>query len=295
MSYSGNKSENEMENCRKQLSQLQSENDELLRNLHKVNEKLRDSERFKGHFISNITNEIVNPFASVLALAGNIQQLNEGQMGTAHRMAELIFDEAFHLDFQLKNIFAAAGNEAGMDEIKLSSFSIKDLSDHLNQYFSKQLKKKRIRLLISFINESEPDESLMFLSDREKLDLILKNLISNSIKFSHDDSTIEIVFIFSNRILSVEVSDHGKGIVPDNQKIIFDRFKQLDEKINSINTGHGLGLSIVLAYANLLGGTVNINDNFDGGIRITVSIPESAETNDWDDLEGFILDSETSY
>ncbi|MDP2115109.1 MAG: ATP-binding protein, partial [Bacteroidota bacterium] len=147
----------------------------------------------------------------------------------------------------------------------------------------------------SFINESEPDEALMFLSDREKLDLILKNLISNSIKFSHCDSTIEIVFIFSNRILSVEVSDHGKGIVPENRNIIFDRFKQLDEKINSINTGHGLGLSIVLAYANLLGGTVSINDNFDGGIRITVSIPESAETNDWDDLEGFILDSETSY
>jgi signal transduction histidine kinase len=295
MNYSGNKSENEMENCRKQLLQLQSENDELLSNLHTVNEKLRDSERLKGHFISNITNEIINPFASVLALAGNIQQLNEGQMDTAHRMAELIFDEAFHLDFQLKNIFAAAGHEAGMDEIKLSSFSIKDLSDHLNQYFSKQLKRKKIRLLTSFINESEPDESLMFLSDREKLDLILKNLISNSIKFSHDDSTIEIVFVLSNRILSVEVSDHGKGIVSENRKIIFDRFKQLDEKINSINTGHGLGLSIVLAYANLLGGTVGLNDNFDGGIRIIVSIPESAETNDWDDLEGFILDSETSY
>jgi signal transduction histidine kinase len=295
MNYSGTEHENELENCRKQLSQLQKENDELAGNLYVVNGKLRDSERLKGHFISNITNEIINPFASVLALAGNIQQLKEGDISSAHRMAELIFEEAFHLDFQFKNIFAAALIEAGKDELKISTFSLKDLSDHIHAYFSSQLQKNNIRLSVSFTNESKSAESFKFTSDREKLDLILKNLISNSIKFSTEGSTIELEFIFGNGVLSMEVSDHGKGIHPEDRKVIFDRFKQLDEKINSINTGHGLGLSIVLAYADMLSGRVSMNDNFDGGIRIIVSIPESGEPNDWDELEGFLLDSETSY
>jgi signal transduction histidine kinase len=93
----------------------------------------------------------------------------------------------------------------------------------------------------------------------------------------------------------MEVSDQGKGVNPKDRKIIFDRFKQLDEKINSINTGHGLGLSIVQAYTEMLGGKVSLNDNFANGIDVMVIIPESAETSGWDDLEGFLLDPEASF
>ena len=117
---SRNEIESELENCRMQLSKLEKENAELARSLSEVNEKLHDSERLKGHFISNISNEIVNPFTSVLALAENIKRLKEGEIPMAHHMAELIFEEAFHLDFQLKNIFAAALIEAGKEQVKCS-------------------------------------------------------------------------------------------------------------------------------------------------------------------------------
>jgi signal transduction histidine kinase len=125
--------------------------------------------------------------------------------------------------------------------------------------------------------------------------MIIKNLISNAIKYSPDDSVINLDFVFGNGTLSIEVSDHGKGISQDDQRIIFDRFKQLDEKINSINTGHGLGLSIVQAYSELLCGKVSLNSNYEGGIRIMVTIPEGSGTEDWDDLEDFLLDSEVHY
>ena len=295
MNYSTTEHEKELENYKNQLTELRSENEELVKSLHTVNEKLCDSERLKGHFISNITNEIINPFASILALADNIQHLKEGEISSAHRMADLIFEEAFHLDFQLQNIFAAAQIEAGKEDLKIISFSLITLGDYLQEYFKDQLQKKKIQLAIKFINQSGLKEPFKFRSDREKLDLIVKNLISNSIKFSFEDSTIHVEFIFENGVLSVEVSDYGKGIHPEDRKVIFDRFKQLDEKINSINTGHGLGLSIVLAYIDMLGGKVNLSDNFEGGTRITISIPESIEPNDWDDLEGFLLDSATSY
>jgi signal transduction histidine kinase len=290
-----NEHESELENCRVHISKLKKENEELVRSLSDVNEKLHDSERLKGHFISNITNEIMNPFTSVLALAENIKQLKEGDISKAHHMAELIFEEAFHLDFQFKNIFAAALIEAGKEEVKCSVINLNELNNQISAYFQPLLNKKRIQLSICVSDESISNEPISFTSDREKLDLILKNLISNSIKYSPEDSVIEVNYFISTKELHLEVSDQGKGINPEDRKIIFDRFKQLDEKINSINTGHGLGLSIVQTYAEMLGGKVRLNDNFDRGINVMVFIPESADTSDWDDLEDFLLDSEASY
>lgn len=294
MDYSKNEP-NELDKLRSEIDALKRENEDLVKNLYKVNEKLRDSERLKGHFISNITNEIVNPFTSVIALAENIRQLKDGEMSQAHRMAELIFEEAFHLDFQLKNIFAAALIEAGMDVSRYKNIQITDLSDNIRKYFRAQLNKKNISLSVSFRNEIVPDFPITFNSDYEKIDLILKNLISNSLKYSPDNSVIELDFILTKGNLSMEVSDHGKGIPAEGRSLIFDRFKQLDEKINSINTGHGLGLSIVQAYAEMLGGKVSLNDNLDGGIRVVVTVAENLDADEWDDLEDFLFEPETRF
>jgi len=287
----------EIESYKIQISNLTAENEELVRNLYKVNEKLRDSEKLKGHFISNITNEIVNPFASVLALAENIRELKNNEIETAHRLADLIYEEAFHLDFQLKNIFAAALIEAGKETPTITQLSVNNLCDHISQYFRNQLKKKEIILSvsISYDHKNGIDEVVLFISDKTKLELIVKNLISNAIKYSPNHSVINLDLLIGNGTLSIEVSDHGKGINQFDREIVFDRFKQLDERINSINTGHGLGLSIVQAYAELLGGKVSLNDNFEGGMRILVTIPESSGTEDWDDLEDFLLDSEVRF
>jgi signal transduction histidine kinase len=135
----------------------------------------------------------------------------------------------------------------------------------------------------------------MFYTDKDKLDLIVKNLVSNSVKYSPEQSEIFVGLKILNSELTVEVADHGKGISPENRQIIFDRFRQLDERINSVNTGHGLGLSIVEAFTSILGGSIMIEGNAGGGIVVKVGIPKSAENSEWDDLEDFIIDSETSF
>ena len=91
------------------LNEVQELNDEL----RKVNRKLEDSEALKSHFISNITNEIINPFASILALSKNILSVDKENWKKVITMVSLIYSEAFNLDFQLRNIFVAAKLEAG--------------------------------------------------------------------------------------------------------------------------------------------------------------------------------------
>lgn len=287
--------ETELESLREQVLQLQRENKELSSNLFRVNEKLRESEQLKGHFISNITNEIINPFASILAVAENLKKMNSGEILRIHHMADLIFDEAFHLDFQLKNIFAAALIEAGKEKVAYSLVDLNDFGKHLSDYFQNLLAKKNISLSVQIKSKDPANRSAVLAIDREKTDLILKNLISNSIKFSPSGSTINLIFSFTDGSMLMEVSDQGKGIDTLDQQIVFDRFKQLDEKINSINTGHGLGLSIVQAYTEMLGGQVILTNKPEGGIRVRVSLPERYDMDNLDNLEDFLLGTEVSY
>lgn len=272
------------------MSQLQNENQELLLELHRVNEKLRASEQLKGHFISNVSNEIINPFSSIVAISQSIKQLGDSEMSNARHMAGLIFEEAFHLDFQLKNIFAAALIEAGKETIRNSVINLDELIEEAESYFAALQEKNDIQFSVKKMNTSGD-----FISDREKLDMILKNLISNSLKYSPEHSIVEISFALQSGILEISVSDSGKGIHIEDKELIFDRFKQLDEKINSINTGHGLGLSIVKAYAEMLGGKVSFSDKLSGRTTFVVEIPQESADGKWEDLDDFIFDSESKY
>ena len=290
-----NEDRGELMKSQEKLRKLQIENEELQRSLFQVNEKLVDSEKLKGHFISNITNEIINPFTSIMALSRNIGQLKAGEIDKAHRMAGLIYDEAFHLDFQLKNIFAAALIEAGTEGVKLTQVNISELIDRVLIYFQSQWSKKSIQIVVNQSNLNTNEESIVFVSDWEKLDLILKNLVSNSIKFSPENSVIELNVFLDKGKLTIQVSDQGKGLSEADMRVIFDRFKQLDEKINSVNTGHGLGLSVVQAYTDMLQGGVHISTKSKSGILVEITLPEMQQTNGWDDFDNFLLDSDTIF
>ena len=273
------------------ILQLQKENEILSNHLFEVNEKLRDSEKLKSHFISNITNEIVNPFTGIMALAGNMKKLKEGELRKIHHMADLIFEEASHLDFQLRNIFAVAMIESGNERLNYSKVNILSVIDQVQSYFNHLAEKKGISLLLHFNPEVKSREGVEITADQEKLLMILKNLVNNSIKYSPDDSEIDLTVDLDGEKLKFIISDRGKGIDPSARKIIFDRFKQLDEKINSINTGHGLGLSVVLAYTEMMDGTIEISDNYPGGACVTVNIP-GHQDDMCNEINDFLFDSE---
>ncbi len=288
------KSESEIEQLQNELNQLRKENLALNNNLFELNRKLRDSEQLKSHFISNITNEIVNPFTGIMALAGNIKKLKDGEITLAKRMADLIYEEASHLDFQLRNIFAVASIEAGIERLNYSKVKLLSAVSDLEKMFGYLLTKRRLTFSVRFIPDDEYWSGVEMITDYGKLMMILGNIINNAIKFSPEDSFVDLMIEYHGRSFKFVVSDRGKGIEPSDRKVIFDRFKQLDEKINSINTGHGLGLSIVLAFTEMMDGKVEISGNVHGGTNVTVIFPEQ-QIADFDDLEDFIVDPDSLF
>jgi signal transduction histidine kinase len=258
---------------------------ELNRELKVVNKKLEESESLKSHFISNITNEIINPFTSILGLAKHILSVKKEDWKTVISMVALIHSEAFNLDFQLRNIFVAAKIEAGEIYPEILNVDIKTLMSNVIDSFRFEAKKKSLDINFEFNINPAIGSTFYFKTDPEKIRLILSNLLSNAIKFSFEKQPIEIKTWMEESTLKISVEDCGTGLSEDNQKKIFDRFKRLDSGINSINRGHGLGLSINKAILDLLKGDIEIQSEIGKGSKFIIAIPEAIS-----DIAGFSTD-----
>ncbi len=263
---------------KKALEEVQKLNDELQR----VNKKLEESEAMKSHFISNITNEIINPFASILALSKNILSVKKENWKKVISMVSLIYSEAFNLDFQLRNIFVAAKIEAGEIFPEVLNVDVHQLIESVIESFKYETKKKKVQIDLDFAIEKTNDKPFFFKTDPEKLKLILANLISNAVKYSYEDSRVMVKVWIQDGQLAASVQDFGTGISEENQKIIFDRFKRLDSGINSLHRGHGLGLSINKALLDVLNGEIEIQSQKEKGSTFTITLPETEA-----DIKGF--------
>ncbi|MBN2612869.1 MAG: HAMP domain-containing histidine kinase [Bacteroidales bacterium] len=243
--------------------------------LTKVNNRLSEAEAMKSHFISNISNEIINPFTSILALSKTILESSKESWKQVISMVALIHSETFNLDFQFANIFAAAKLEAGEIMPEISKIDVCGLIKDVIDSFKYEAKKKNLKILINSEPVSKIQSGLFFVSDYLKIKLILANLLSNAVKFSFTEGVIELEYKLENGSLILSLQDHGQGISPENHDIIFDRFQKLDSGINSFNRGHGLGLSVIKAFTDLLGGEISLKSLPGKGARFIVILPES--------------------
>jgi signal transduction histidine kinase len=255
---------------------LQQQINQLNIALKNVNQKLAESEALKSHFISNISNELVNPFTSVMAIAENILSVEKENWKKVISMISLIHTEVFNLDFQLKNIFAAAKLEAGETNPEITLINVDTLIESIVNSFKYETKKRHLTIEYKSLNKTI-ESQIYFKSDAQKLHLLISNLLSNAIKFSYEEGLIRIEADKNEKELIITVQDFGQGISKTNELIIFDRFKRVDAGINSINRGHGLGLSIIKALTDILEGNIEFSSELGKGTRFTIKIDESIQ------------------
>lgn len=247
----------------------------LAEQLKQVNRKLEEAESIKSHFISNIRNQIINPFASILGLSKSIAGMKKADWEKAQKMASLIYSEAFELDFQLKNIFAAAKIEAGDSQPEIMNVEVCQLIADVVETYRQRIEAKQLQLNLNNQICKEQGATFNFKTDPLKLQLIFSNLLNNAIEYSYAVNHINVSFhINPENQLVLSVEDFGKGISKEGQKVIFDRFKRLDSSVNSLNKGHGLGLSVSKSLVDLLDGKIELKSQKERGTVFTVIIPQ---------------------
>ncbi len=274
---------NQEKDMKQQVEQLQETNKQLLKQIDNLNKKLVESETFKSHFLSNVTNEIINPFASVMGLSRQIMELKKGDLQKAAELAGLIFSEAATLDFQLHNIFMAARLEAGEEKPMSSEINMLELVEEMIGKIKHEADKKGITFHLNIA-----PSAVSVVSDREKLGLILLNLLSNAVKFSDSGRNITVRVQLKAGNLTIEIEDEGIGMTKEEIERVFDRFHRLDPIIQSITPGSGLGLAVVEGLLSILNGKVYIDSLPGKGTVVRISLPEGNPENIELDDELFI-------
>jgi signal transduction histidine kinase len=244
--------------------------------IEKLNSKLAESERMKSNFLSNIRNEINNPLTSILGMARELASPGKDE-ARRQVMANLIYTEAFELDFQLSNIFMAAELEAGEARLSPAQIGLDAIVNRLVSAFGHKAREKRVAVDIVGLPSAQ-DEKMLFTTDPEKLRLIAANLLANAIEFTPEGRRVTIEVNLHDAMLDLTIRDQGSGIPEAERKRLFERFHQLDQGSTKKHKGHGLGLSITKALAEVLGGKVNVAFAPEGGTVVHVTVPELAGT-----------------
>jgi len=269
-----------------QNAELETKNTELERLRQSMQEKAQQlsvTSKYKSQFLSNMSHELRTPLNSLLILSKVLFENADGNlMPKQVEFARTIHSAGSDLLVLIDDVLDISKIEAGAMPIDVAVESIRDLCTALLANFQATAAEKGL----IFSVEIEPDVPRFLKTDGRRLQQILKNLVSNAIKFTERGSVTLNVAIASSgwrndsRILSrsqqvigFTVIDTGIGIAIDQQDIVFEAFQQGDGTTNRRFGGSGLGLAISRELAALLGGELKLRSEPGSGSSFSLYLP----------------------
>jgi signal transduction histidine kinase/DNA-binding response OmpR family regulator len=260
-----------------ELAQLNRELDETNRGVVALYAELDDRADFlqraselKSHFLSNMSHEFRTPLNSMMALSQILLDRMDGELTDEQdKQVRFIKNSAQDLIDLVNDLLDLAKVEAGKVTIRPARFEVKTMFAALRGMLRPLLaQNSSVRLVFD-----DPDEEIEIYSDEGKLSQILRNLISNALKFTERGEVRIFVSRDQDQTIAFQVSDTGIGIAAEDQERIFQEWTQVEGKLQKVAKGTGLGLPLSRKLAQLLGGDVSVNSEVGVGSVFTVSIP----------------------
>ncbi len=256
-----------------QAQQLEMQRDDLSRANASVELKARELEqasRYKSDFLANMSHELRTPLNSSLILAKLLadnadDNLTDEQVNYA-RTIQSSGNDLLNL---INDILDLSKIEAGHVQVNPEEVSINRLTDNLSRLFQPVAETKNLAFKIDVLPESPKAVE----TDGQRLEQILKNLLSNAFKFTQEGQVELTIRPAANGDVSFAVSDTGIGIAEEQQKSVFNAFHQADSTISRQYGGTGLGLSISRELVRLLGGRMHLESKPGQGSVFTLTIP----------------------
>ena len=273
----------ELELLRAQLSTQQSEIAFLQAELAETNKgvlalyaeldenavQLREAADLKSRFLSYMSHEFRTPLASITSIADILISGLDGPLTTEqHRQIQFVRGSVRELTEMVDDLLDLAKVDAGRISISPEWFEMVDLFSALRGMFKPIVGSGAVSLIF----EETSDIPRIFTDDK-KLSQILRNFISNALKFTNEGEVRVSATLVGEERVEFAVSDTGIGIAKDHLPALFTDFVQLDTRIQKRLRGTGLGLSLAKKFAELLGGAVGVTSEEGRGSRFFVVIP----------------------
>ncbi len=260
----------------KQKHDMQLQNEELERSRKALEEKssaLELSGQYKSEFMSTMSHELRTPLNSILILSENLSE-NDGNHLTEKQVehAKVIHKAGSDLLELINDILDLAKVEEGKLELIFDEIDFKVWEKEMRQLFSPIAERKGLEFTVQVGEGVEPQ----FLTDSKRLNQIIKNLLSNALKFTEQGKvSLHVELDESGKFYDFLVRDTGLGIAPEKQQMIFEAFQQTDGAISRKYGGTGLGLTISNRLAKLLGGRISVaSEGVGQGSCFTLHLPK---------------------
>jgi signal transduction histidine kinase len=283
------------------LSELQAQNHELLRALDEIRARQAEVERLnseleetnrgvlalyaelddralqlgraselKSNFLSNISHELRTPLNAIHNLTNMLLQRLDGDLTSEQeRQVTMVRNAATALSEMVNDLLDLAKIEAGKTVVRLTDFPVGDLLGTLRGMLRPLVTRETVSLVIDV-----PEVKVMMSSDEGKVAQVLRNLVSNAIKFTeHGEIRVVTQYVPAEDLVEFSVTDTGIGIAPQDIDRIFEDYSQVEHSLQRKAVGSGLGLPLSRRLAALLGGTLTARSTPGQGSTFTLCLP----------------------
>ncbi|MDP9900064.1 response regulator [Variovorax ginsengisoli] len=233
-------------------------------------DELQRASRYKSEFLANMSHELRTPLNSALILSKLLSDNPHGNLNTEQvKFAESIHSSGNDLLVLINDILDIAKVEAGKLELVTERVPLRVLTDSLAMTFTPLARQKQLGLRV----DVAADAPATLFTDRQRVEQVLKNLLSNALKFTDRGEVSLVVTAAADGGADFAVTDSGIGIPEAQQEVIFEAFRQADGTTSRRYGGTGLGLSISRDLTHLLGGTLSVRSTPGQGSTFTLHLP----------------------
>jgi signal transduction histidine kinase len=271
----------ELQRLRLEADALRAELDEtnqgvlaLYAELDEQAEQLREVSELKSRFLSYMSHEFRTPLGSILSMTRLLEDGMDGPLtAEQRRQVRFISTSTSELREMVDDLLDLAKIEAGRITISPAWFDLMDLFSALRGMFRPLVEGNQVDLLFE-----DPPVMPMLYTDDKKLAQILRNFISNALKFTPSGQVVVSTQLEGESAVRFSVRDTGIGIPAELQSTLFEDFVQVDTPLQKRLRGTGLGLSLCKRFAELLGGHVGVESEIGTGSNFYVVLPLTLAT-----------------
>jgi Na+/proline symporter/nitrogen-specific signal transduction histidine kinase len=256
----------------RELERKSRELEEATAELREANRRLRELDRLKDDFVSTVTHELRTPLTSMRAFAEILLDNPELPGPERERFLHIVIEEIERLTRLINQVLDLSKIESGRAEWEIAEMDLRELVKESAAATAQLLAEKRARLRVEV-----PDEVPAIAADRDRVKQVLLNLLSNAAKFCDEArGVVAIELAVADGAVRVDVRDNGPGIDPEDQEVIFDRFRQRGRAIGDRPPGTGLGLPISREIIRHLGGELWVDSARGAGSTFSFTLPLAA-------------------
>lgn len=238
----------------------------------------REVENLGLEFFANLSHELRTPLNLIFSSLQTIELIEKDLLKNNNKLKgyiEIINQNSKRLLKLVNNLIDSTKFDCGYYEYNPQNDNIVHFIENIAMSVAEFAKQNDITLIF----DTDVEEKIMAF-DLEKLERTMLNLLSNSIKYTNSTGKIEILLKDSGETFNITVKDNGIGIPNDKLKVIFERFKHVEDRLRKRSEGSGIGLSIVKDLINIQGGIIEVKSEVGVGSEFTIKLPVTILNNE---------------